>query len=120
MACDVFVVGALHLDVIVNAPRLPRLDETLIGDAVDYAFGGKGGNQAVSAARMGAKTAMAGRVGNDRFGEQILAVLQSSGVDHTRVHSDDGASGMSVAIVDAGGKLRRGRGLGSEPTDRGR
>jgi ribokinase len=51
---DVFVAGALHLDVVVDAPRLPALDETLVGSAVAYRFGGKGGNQAVAAARMGA------------------------------------------------------------------
>ena len=99
----VFVVGSLHLDVIVNAPSLPRPDETLIGSAVAYAFGGKGGNQALAAARMGAKTAMAGRVGGDLFGRHLLADLDRAGVDRTQVITDDGASGMSVAIVDTAG-----------------
>ena len=99
----VFVVGSLHLDVIVNAPSLPRPDETLIGSAVAYAFGGKGGNQALAAARMGAKTAMAGRVGADRFGQQLLTELDRAGIDRTQVATDSGASGMSVAIVDPAG-----------------
>jgi ribokinase len=89
--------------VVVDAPRLPALDETLVGSAVAYRFGGKGGNQAVAAARMGARAAMAGRVGEDRFGEQILAALDAAGVDRTRVVRAPGASGMSVAIVDAAG-----------------
>ncbi|MFK7753371.1 MAG: ribokinase [Sedimentitalea sp.] len=99
----VFVLGALHLDVIVNAPDLPRLDETLMGSAVSYAFGGKGGNQALAAARLGADVALAGRIGSDGFGAQLLETLSASGVDHSQIQRDPGASGMSVAIVKPGG-----------------
>lgn len=103
MIPDVFVAGALHLDVVVTAPRLPRLDETLVGQGVQYLFGGKGGNQAVAAARMGAKTAMAGAVGSDAFAETILAALDAAGVERSRIARLPGASGMSVAILDARG-----------------
>ncbi len=103
MRCDVLVVGALHLDVIVNAPALPRLDETLRGTSVAYAFGGKGGNQAVALARMGAGVAMAGRIGQDGFADRITEVLDRAGVDHRQVLRQPGASGMSVAIVDDAG-----------------
>jgi ribokinase len=103
MGPEVFVVGALHLDVVVDAPHLPALDETVVGSAVAYRFGGKGGNQAVAAARMGARVAMAGRVGRDRFGGMILAALDEAGVERSGVLEMDGASGMSVAIVDARG-----------------
>ena len=99
----ILVVGALHLDVVVDAPHLPALDETVVGHGVAYRFGGKGGNQAVAAARMGGRVAMAGCVGPDRFGEQILAALDSAGVDRSGVLTVPGASGMSVAIVDAAG-----------------
>ncbi len=99
----VFVAGSLHLDVILNAPRLPRLDETLMGSRVTYAFGGKGGNQALAAARMGAPTTMAGRVGDDAFGQQILDTLDASPIDRSQVLRRPGASGMSAAIVDANG-----------------
>ncbi len=99
----VFVAGSLHLDVILNAPRLPRLDETLMGDAVAYAFGGKGGNQALAAAQMGATVSMAGRVGSDAFGQQLRARLTDSGIDQSQVLTDPGPSGMSAAIVDANG-----------------
>ena len=58
---DVAVVGSLHLDIMVAAPRLPARDETLIGSAWHYKCGGKGGNQAVAAARFGARTAFGGR-----------------------------------------------------------
>jgi ribokinase len=99
----ILVVGALHLDVVVDAPHLPALDETVVGHSVAYRFGGKGGNQAVAAARMGGQVAMAGCVGPDRFGDQILAALDAAGVDRTGVRIAQGASGMSVAIVDAAG-----------------
>lgn len=99
----VLVVGALHLDVVVDAPRLPMLDETLVGSAASYRLGGKGGNQAVAAARMGAASAMAGRVGRDAFGAQLLAELDVAGVDRSQVVEVEGASGMSVAIVDTQG-----------------
>jgi ribokinase len=103
MGPEVFVVGALHLDVVVDAPHLPALDETVVGSAVAYRFGGKGGNQAVAAAHMGARVAMAGRVGRDRFGEMIVAALDEAGVERSGVLDVPGASGMSVAIVDARG-----------------
>jgi ribokinase len=99
----ILVAGSLHLDVIVNAPHLPRADETVAGSAVAYAMGGKGGNQAVAAARMGALVAMAGRVGTDAFGDRLLAGLEAAGVNRSQVQRDTGASGMSVAIVDAHG-----------------
>ena len=100
---DVFVAGSLHWDVVVDAPRLPRLDETLMGHHVDYRFGGKGGNQAVAAARMGASVAMAGRVGRDDAGRRLRAALDVAGVDHAQVLECVTPSGMSVAIVDEHG-----------------
>ncbi len=100
---SLFVLGSLHLDVIVNAPRLPNLDETLPGQSVRYDFGGKGGNQAVAAARMGATVAMAGAVGSDSFATTLRDRLIQTGVDQQQVTTDPGPSGMSVAIVDAGG-----------------
>jgi ribokinase len=99
----VFVCGSLHLDVIVTAPHLPRIDETTVGTGVSYAFGGKGGNQAVAASRMGADTAMAGQVGSDDFGTRLLSDLTAAGVDATQVRRVPGASGMSVAIIDPSG-----------------
>ncbi|WP_299045796.1 ribokinase [uncultured Tateyamaria sp.] len=101
---DVFVAGSLHWDIVVDAPRLPGLDETLMGHSVAYRFGGKGGNQAVAAARMGASVAMAGLVGRDDAGRRLRAMMDASGVDHTQVFESDQPSGMSVAIVDENGE----------------
>lgn len=100
---SVFVCGALHLDVMVDAPHLPTPDETVTGSAVAYAFGGKGGNQAVAAARMGARVEMAGRVGSDDFARALLGGLDAAGVGRVQVQEVSGASGMSVAIVETGG-----------------
>ena len=100
---SVLVCGSLHLDVLVQAPHLPAQDETVTGRAVTYAFGGKGGNQAVAAARMGAKVAMAGCIGGDDFGERLLSGLDGAGVDRTQVSVVPGPSGMSVAVVEDGG-----------------
>lgn len=97
------VLGALHHDVVVDAPRLPRLDETLPGTGVDTRFGGKGGNQAMAAARMGAAVAMAGRIGDDATGQGLLAVLGAAGIDHSAVAKGTGPTGMSVAITNPQG-----------------
>ena len=100
---EVLVLGALHHDVVVDAPRLPRLDETLMGTSVDYRLGGKGGNQAIAAARMGARVQMIGRVGADEAGKTILAALGGEGVDLAGVVQVSEPTGMSVAITDDGG-----------------
>ncbi len=103
MGADILVMGALHLDVIVNAPALPAPDETMMGKDVAYRFGGKGGNQAVSAARMGGKVAMIGVVGTDDFAQPLRAELARADVDMSMLATCDGASGMSVAIVQNDG-----------------
>jgi ribokinase len=104
MAFDVVVLGSLHMDIVVSAPDRPRRGETLAGHGWSLKPGGKGGNQAVAAAGAGARTAMIGAVGDDEFGQPLLENLQAIGVDasHVAVRRDAG-SGMSVAIVDAGG-----------------
>lgn len=95
--------GSLHLDVIVEAPGLPRPDQTLTGTGVTYAFGGKGGNQAVAAARAGAVSHMAGATGSDDFATTLRAALDAAGVRRGGVQTHPGPSGMSVAILDPAG-----------------
>ena len=101
---SVLVAGSLHLDVVLRAPHLPRLDETVAGSGVGYVFGGKGGTQAVAASRMGADVSLAGRIGQDHFGEMIREALVTAGVDIGQLQQDPGASGMSAAIVEDGGE----------------
>ncbi|MEM6610159.1 MAG: PfkB family carbohydrate kinase [Pseudomonadota bacterium] len=100
---SLLVVGALHWDVVVAAPQLPRLGETLPGGGVDYRLGGKGGNQAIAAARAGAKVAFAGRVGQDAPGQSMAETLTAAGVDTQHLQRGPGATGMSVAITVDGG-----------------
>jgi ribokinase len=91
-------VGSLHHDVIVEAPGLPRPDQTLAGQSVRYAFGGKGGNQAAAAARAGAEVHMAGAVGSDDAAMLLRSALDQAGVRRSGVQTHPGSSGMSVAI----------------------
>ncbi len=95
----IVVLGALHHDVVADARRMPRPDETLPGTNIDHRFGGKGGNQAVAAARMGACVSMAGRIGRDMAAGTIRAVLEAEGVEHSRVIGIDAPTGASVAIT---------------------
>lgn len=100
----VTVFGSLHYDIMVESPDRPRKGETLAGSAWFPKCGGKGGNQAVAAARAGVSAAMIGAVGDDDFGRSLLANLDRRGVDRSLVRTVSGVgSGMSVAIFDADG-----------------
>lgn len=99
---SILVVGALHHDVIVETPSIPRVDETLPGQSVRYAFGGKGGNQAVQAGRLGQQlgvaVAMTGCVGRDAPGDLMLKTLADAGVGCANIQRVDAPTGMSVAL----------------------
>jgi ribokinase len=104
MKTAVMVAGSLHYDIVVKAPHMPQLDETLQGSAVDYVAGGRGGNQAVAASRHGARTFLAGKVGDDAPGRFLVAHLEAAGCDLAELQQGrDVKTGMSVAIVDANG-----------------
>src|SRR5437763_2518165 len=103
----IVVVGSLHFDIMVDAPDRPRKGETVTGFAWHPKFGGKGGNQAVAAAKAGAEVRMAGAVGDDDFGRFLLEALWTGGVDASRVERlSNAGSGMSVAISYAVGCYR--------------
>lgn len=97
------VAGSLHYDIMVRTPYLPRQGETLIGSAWWWKPGGKGGNQAMAAARHGAATEMIGALGADDFGARLRACLTDAGVGHSNIRDTPGGSGMSVALVEGGG-----------------
>ena len=100
-APDILVVGSANMDLVAFASRLPLPGETLLGGAFQSFAGGKGGNQAVAAARAGGKVAFLGRVGNDLFGTRLRGGLEEDGVDTRFLGTVDGASG--VAIIMSGG-----------------
>ena len=103
MSGKILVVGSLHLDVIVHSSRLPKPDETLLGDKVSYRFGGKGGNQALAAAKIDVQVFMAGRIGTDNFGKQIYDTLSNQNINLDGLKMVDEATGMSVALIGSDG-----------------
>ena len=77
----VFVAGSINMDVVATADRHPKVGETVAGKAVLYFPGGKGANQAVAAAKLGAPSTLIGRLGTDAFGQQLRTFLTAQGVD---------------------------------------
>jgi ribokinase len=101
MQPKITVVGSLNMDLIVSAPRIPGPGETVIGGGFHTAAGGKGANQAVAAARLGAQVNMVGRVGDDTYGQVQLSNLAADGVDTTFVTVDPKAhTGVALITVD--------------------
>jgi ribokinase len=96
----VVVVGSANLDLVVTAPTLPRPGETVLGDGFSMVPGGKGANQAVAAARAGARCVFVGAVGEDSFADQLRANLAGAGVDLSRLRSVPGPSGVALIAVD--------------------
>lgn len=99
----IVVVGSINVDLVANTARIPHAGETVLGHAFKIHPGGKGANQAVAAARLGHPVSMIGRVGDDAFGAQLRAGLESSGVDTTGVATSSGSSGVaSIVVSDSG------------------
>ena len=97
----ILVVGSINMDLVVQVSRLPVLGETLLGaGSLKLVPGGKGANQAVAMARLGAPVAMAGRVGTDPFGAQLLNALQADKIDTGLIVTDkQEASGVAFIFL---------------------
>ncbi|MBD8670779.1 ribokinase [Pseudomonas lurida] len=100
MPAKVVVVGSLNMDLVTRASRLPRAGETLIGQTFSTVPGGKGANQAVASARLGADVSMIGCVGTDAYGTQLREALRVEGIDCQAVSTVDGSSGVALIVVD--------------------
>jgi ribokinase len=101
----VTVLGSLNMDISVTVPRLPGPGATVLGSAARFTPGGKGANQAVAAARLGADVRMAGCVGDDDFGRRLLAALRDEGVNADGVRVTAAApTGLAMISVDHAGE----------------
>ncbi|MDX2161733.1 MAG: ribokinase [bacterium] len=100
MAPVICVVGSINVDLVTRVPRIPAPGETITGGDLATTFGGKGANQAVMAARLGAHVRMIGRVGRDSFGDDIAANFQAEGVNGAFVLRDARATGVALISVD--------------------
>jgi len=95
------VVGSLNMDLVLRVPRVPDAGETLTSHAFSVVPGGKGANQAVACARLGAKVIQIGRVGADAFGAALRQAMAADGIDIDHVSTDDhAATGVATILVD--------------------
>lgn len=106
MRPKIAVFGSLNLDLVVQVPRHPLPGQSIQGGDLQTFCGGKGANQAVTAARMGAEVRMVGRVGEDAFGERLVQELSAAGVDTARVRHVSGSSGAALIAIDPSGENR--------------
>ncbi|NOZ21563.1 MAG: ribokinase [Planctomycetes bacterium] len=105
MTPTILVVGSLNMDLVVRAEHIPGPGQTLIGHDFQTVPGGKGANQAVAAARLGAKTYMVGRVGGDSFGSALVEALEESRVTTDYLEIDEmEANGVALILVDDQGE----------------
>lgn len=100
----VLVVGSLNMDMLIQAPRLPKQGETLLGHRYVSKHGGKGANQAYAAAMLGGSVVMLGCVGEDRFGSSLLSQLGKASVDTACIRAwPDRATGTAFVMTDSAG-----------------
>ncbi len=119
MAARIAVIGNINCDFVFRVPRLPRPGETLAGSAFFTAAGGKGANQAVAAARLGAQVSFVGCVGADTTGADMLSHLGADGVDISRVRTDPKeATGSALIMVQDSGENSIVVAARGEPRDR--
>ncbi len=98
------MVGSTMTDLVVRVPRLPEPGETIFGSSFFEGFGGKGSNQAVMAARLGAKVGVVVKLGSDSYGDKTLQNYRNEGIDTTFVGRVEGASGVALITVAESGE----------------
>ena len=102
----IVVVGSTMIDMITYSQKIPHSGQTVIGDSFSLGFGGKGANQAVMAARLGATVHMINTLGNDVFGESTIKNFKEQGVETTHINQVQGASGVAPIWVEPDGTNR--------------
>ena len=102
---SILVVGSINMDLVIRVPRMPQPGESLMGETCHYISGGKGANQAVAAARLGATVTLAGKIGKDANGMKLREYLDAQGVSTRCVVSDvTSQTGLAVITLDAAGQ----------------
>ena len=97
----IVVLGGINMDLVATSARMPEVGETVFGRSFHTAPGGKGANQAVAAARLGAEVRMVGRVGDDQFGPTLLEGMRAEGIDVSGVSVDPvNPSGVALILLD--------------------
>ena len=105
MKSTIYVIGSSNTDMVIKSNKLPAPGETIIGGNFIMSAGGKGANQAVAAAKLGAKVLFVSKVGNDIFGKQALQGFKDVGINTDFVFTDpDSASGIALILVDGKGE----------------
>ena len=104
MKPTVIVVGSINVDLVTYVKELPRPGETVIGGTFTQAHGGKGANQAVAAARLGARVVLVGMLGDDELGGAARAELSSEGVELGEIRTGESHTGVAGILVDASGE----------------
>lgn len=98
----IIVAGSINMDVVTRTPNLPKAGETVFGSELHFLPGGKGANQAVAAARLGGKVALAGKLGKDAFGQQLYSFLNGESLDLGAVSfCEESPTGTAIITVDA-------------------
>ena len=93
---NVYVAGSINMDVVATAARYPKMGETVPGREIFFFPGGKGANQAVSAAKLGARAILIGCLGEDAFGRELATFLSSQGIDLTNVRYSNRPCGNCI------------------------
>lgn len=105
MAYDVVVMGSINMDLMVHVDTFPEYMQNTVANGLEVQTGGKGSNQAVAVAKQGVSHAFIGAVGNDDFGDRLLAMLAKQGVETSHIiRKADASTGIGVGIVDARGE----------------
>src|SRR5258706_2843609 len=98
----VLVAGSINMDVVATSERHPQPGETVSGEELHFFPGGKGANQAVAAAKLGAETSMIGKLGNDGFADELENFLRAQGINMENVHRTKKTATGTALIVVAG------------------
>lgn len=105
MSQRIAVLGSISMDLVTEVPHLPQPGETVLGNRFSRYPGGKGANQAVAAARLGADTTMYGKIGDDRFGDELLKNLAQNRIDLSKIERELGmSSGIASILVNKEGE----------------